>query len=402
LKTPETISLIARIPKIVGGKKVWIQEVVDTEKNGKPTAPKMPPNATRFYLRFKEGERRRLVPVGTNFSVAVTALSNKQMEREYTKRGLDVPGSVIDPTGRLTVASAVAKFIRQSAAKGRTQTTQDHYKRVAEEFQTWCGSRGVIYLDVITRDTILDFMAWCRENVTRRGCGCRNGMIITRLQYLSSMWTTANGRKLTFPLPWSEWPKAEKTTVKTFTDEELNLILSKAEVDEADLFLFSMSTGMRASELGHVFYSDVNHKTRVVTITNKPSLNWRTKDGNPRETGTLSADVLARIMARRKRHKAPQESPIFTNGKGGPLSGTRVTEVFRRMAKRAGFENAFPAGQGNHKLRKTYGTRIAKMKSPTTAQKLLGHDNLATTMRYLEAETVKQGEADDLYAGVGK
>src|SRR5260370_42282020 len=79
------VTLLARVKEIREGKPFFGFERVETYKKGKPVVPKEPKDAetrvTSYYLRFTEGGKRITKPAGSNFSDAVVALRNKEVER---------------------------------------------------------------------------------------------------------------------------------------------------------------------------------------------------------------------------------------------------------------------------------------------------------------------------------
>jgi len=385
------IVLLARVPDGRGG---FPFIKIETCKKGKLTRPTPPKNATAFYLRYSENGKRRVEAVGQNIDQAFTAFCNKEVQREYLKRGMDVPAFA--ETDRLTIADAVKKFVAHNAAKGRAKSTQEAYQRTAEEFRDHCNRA---FFQDVSADTILEYMAWTRATIATRASGDRDGMVVSRLQNLSALWKCVNGKRGTFPLPWADWPKVAEKPVKTFSNEDVAKLLSFATIEEADLIEFSLSTGFRSGELCHVRYADIDFARGFVNVYNRPE--WKTKNGKSREANiTLPESVVVRIRERRARHGITEDSAlIFPNAKGKVQSGSRVVEQLRRVALRAGLPNAFPPGTGNHRFRKTFVTRIAKKYSATTARKLAGQNNLKTTERYLDSELVTQDGVNDIHEG---
>src|ERR1700688_4385379 len=62
--------------------------------------------------RLTENGKRKMVHAGDDFQAALTALRNKEVEREYVKRGLDVPSFV--GSDRPTIADAAALSLANS------------------------------------------------------------------------------------------------------------------------------------------------------------------------------------------------------------------------------------------------------------------------------------------------
>src|SRR5882762_1938857 len=135
------VTLLARVKEIRGGKPVFGFERIETYKKGKPINPQEPKNAetrvTSYYLRFTEGGKRITKPAGANFLDAVTAMRNKEIEREFTARGLDVPNT-LEKESRPTIANATAQFIKNQSALDKSTATVYGYTRAVELFRDSC------------------------------------------------------------------------------------------------------------------------------------------------------------------------------------------------------------------------------------------------------------------------
>jgi len=382
------VTLLARVREIRDGKLCFAFQRVETYKKGKPIQPKEPENATAYYLRYTEGGKRTTEPTGQNFSEAMTACRNKEVEREYTKRGMDVPSFA--ETGRRTLADAVQDFIQKNRTLDKSHATRYGYERAVTQFRDSCGK---VFIDEVNEKTMLDHIDWIRDNVPTRSHGQRNGTIRTRLQFLTAFFTSEG---LKNPLPMKRWPKTVEVEVKAFTSEEITQLLSEATIDEKDLILFLLYTGFRDNEVANTFYSDINFDNAAVNIAPKPGISFKTKNGKSREYDIkLPADLVQRMRDRRDRNGVKSDDTlIFPNSNGG--TDTCLLARVRNAAKRAGYTEHF----GLHKFRKTFGTRYADKHGVRTAQKLLGHSNIKTTEKYLAVSTISNGQADSLFSDV--
>jgi integrase len=385
------VTLLARVKEIRDGKSVFGFEQVATFKKGKPIAPKEPADAetrvTSYYLRFTEGGKRITKPAGPNFAEAVIALRNKEVEREYTVRGLDAPTALGDDS-RLTVADAAARFVKNQGTLGKSSATVYSYTRAVEQFRDSCRKT---FLDQIDRQDVLDHVAWLKENLSSRGIGQREGTIRARLRYLSVFFTENNIKN---PLPQKEWPKTDEREVEAFTTEEINTLISKATIDEMDLILFFLYTGFRDDEAAHTYYSDVDFQKGTINISNKPELGFTIKNRKQRKSDiTLPVDFLKRLRERRERN--PEGNLIFPNSKGGPDSC--LLARVRNAAKRAEYKKYF----GLHKFRKTFGTRYGEKHGIVNAQHLLGHADIKTTQKYMAKTKIPRAAVEELFSDVG-
>jgi hypothetical protein len=176
------VTLIARVKKMQDDKLTFALEKVETVRRGKPVDPREPEHATSYYLRLTENGKRKMLPAGDDFQAALTALRSKEVQREYVKRGLDVPASA--STDRTTIADAVAQFVKNQAALDKSESTVYSYTRAAEQFRD---STRRVYMDEIDRQTMIDHITWLRANVPTRAVGQQNFGAFEKLPYLARL-----------------------------------------------------------------------------------------------------------------------------------------------------------------------------------------------------------------------
>jgi integrase len=147
---------------------------------------------------------------------------------------------------------------------------------------------------------------------------------------------------------------------------------------------FVFQTMMRADELAYIEYADI--RDGILNIQNKNK--WHPKKHHQRQI-RLGKELLASITARRK---TVTSTYLFRNRVGGP--NKHLLRVIERIAKRAGIiEDATL-----HRARRTSITLYSGETNPQTIQKLAGHKDLRTTMRYLvayEANSKQMQEATE-------
>ena len=141
--------------------------------------------------------------------------------------------------------------------------------------------------------------------------------------------------------------------------------------------LLVLNTGIRPGrELFELRWSDVNLRKRQLTVTADVS-----KTGIAR-TIPLNAEAVSTLRAWRK----PRDEFVFSN-KGKPF--TDIKKSFKAVCTAAGLKDCTP-----YTLRHTFGTQLvmsAGVPLPT-AQKLLGHSDIKTTLIYVHV--TEQDTAD--------
>jgi integrase/recombinase XerD len=122
-------------------------------------------------------------------------------------------------------------------------------------------------------------------------------------------------------------------------------------------------------------WDDVDFESGILRVT--PKLGFSPKDWE--ERSIECCDALLAIL-----NELPRKAEwVFANGNGN--SYTHIWDDCNELAKEARIE-AYP-----HKFRATYATALLQNGMDLkTVQKLLGHKNLESTMRYLARAQSKQ------------
>ena len=134
-------------------------------------------------------------------------------------------------------------------------------------------------------------------------------------------------------------------------------------------------TGEREQEVMHSYWSDIKLESAVVRVSEKPELGYAPKAYKGREIPI--PQKLVEIL-RTWKSKRDTKCPLLF-----PTSGCRpqdhFLEICKAIAKRAGLEDCYL-----HKFRATFATRhLQNGVDIRTVQSWMGHDDLASTMRYL-------------------
>lgn len=180
-------------------------------------------------------------------------------------------------------------------------------------------------------------------------------------------------------IAWTELRLEEpRERVRSFTAEEMAAWRAELPAHHRPVFDFMALYGPR---LGSVFFSpdDVDVAGQQVTFRN-------TKNGRDITIPLLPEDA-ANFAARISRARAADLDTIwFREMKDGtltPIVARGFQSASRAALERAGITNARPA----HDLRHHAATAALKRsRSLPAVKKLLGHDNIASTMRYAHAD----------------
>jgi integrase len=375
-------------PKIYGrvdGNK-WVP--VQQSGNGKYAAVA---GATAYYIRYTLNGKRHATPAGKTLETAYPILKNIESRVEAPELA---PAPIANPD-RKTVDGAAQIFFAEIKTLGKSKGTIGLYKNAVMGFRKSCLKA---YLDQITRTDIVEFITWIETNVPEKGDtvgGGRNNTIRNYLRYLTVFFSNAG---ITNPLPPKEWPKEIVREPKAFSTEELQELLAVATPDEKLLIHAFVYTGFRDAEIQYLEYSDFDFKNHSVNIGPKPHLNWKTKNQKPRPIRVPVPPEFAKAIANRRDARKNSCSLVFPNSLG--THDDNIILKVRAVARRADWSLSQVEEVGMHKFRKTFATLYSKKFPPQTIQKLLGHTDIQTTMRYLAADNLNTAASKELVSEV--
>ena len=169
-----------------------------------------------------------------------------------------------------------------------------------------------------------------------------------------------------------------------------------ADEDEEDFLQFFLKTGVRDDEAAHAEWTDIDFKASTFRVQDKPHYQWRVKDKEAR-TIPMEPKLLKRLQARKARQEKQakqdeQDAPrlIFPNTLGSVDSGLII-----RLRKIASKVKDWKDGSDAelHTFRKNYATLLHRSGYDLRSlQRLLGHANIKTTMRYVAADLTKAAD----------
>ncbi len=146
--------------------------------------------------------------------------------------------------------------------------------------------------------------------------------------------------------------------------------------DRAILEMFYAS-GLRLSELAGLQMENLHLEEGVIKVWGKGSKERLAFLGKPAREAVAAYLPLRNALLRRS---PGQETALFLNSRGGPLSSRGIARVVGTWARKAGL----PGGLSPHGLRHSFATHILEGGADLrTVQELLGHASISSTQRYL-------------------
>ncbi len=214
------------------------------------------------------------------------------------------------------------------------------------------------------------------------------------------------------PMAAVEKPRIPKSRPKSITgDDSVERLIQVAAAGrqtardpwpERDLAVVVtlVTCGLRLSELLDLKVRSIDgpEGERVIGVRGK---------GNKERTVPLEPEVEAIITdyissrLRRFPGRIAVDAALFVANSGEPMKRGALQYMIEQLYREAGIRSRVPAGALVHALRHTFATSLARNgASGTELQRLLGHESLATTQRYVDAtarEVRQAARSNDAY-----
>ncbi len=350
-KTPTEVNLIQKVKT----ENKWHFVPVQFSSNGKIKA-----GSGTFYLEWRERGKRKRKAVGKNPTEALTARNRLQHRLEGVAIGIKNAESPNTPSDK-SLASAVEEYLEEKR-QSRKKKSHAAYSNSLTKFQTFTSKK----LADITRKDLVAFVAYCRDDLklSRRSAFNHFTNVVSFLK--------ANNIKLALK---GDWPTYVEEPPEVYETDELNKFFAVCSEAENLYFQFFLMTGMREQEVMHVCWSDIKLDAGIVRVSEHPEFNFYPKAYKGREIPI--PQKLVDLLRKWNKTRDPKCPLVF------PTSGCRPQDHFLEICKRIA-ENAELESFYLHKFRATFATRhLQNGVDIRTVQAWMGHDDLASTMRYL-------------------
>ena len=322
---------------------------------------KFPPAEGRWYLRWEEGSKPKWQRCDS-FSDALHQQVRKQIELKAVSAGIEVRA---DDPSRLRLADALQQYVDDQKLLKRSKKTLAAHRITVASFLKSCNRT---FLDQVDRRDLLRYADSLRKGgLSERTIHTRWIALLTILKFHGIRGVTKRG----------DTPRYTEREPETYTQAELDTLFAACKPEYHALFTFYLRTGFRMQEVMYLEYHDLDFKHRSVSVTAKPAYGFRPKSWEER-TIPLEEGLARALEARCSVGK--RKGLVFPTRNGKANGKHRV--ALTRVAKRAGLdESRFWL----HKFRATAATTWLRGRIDIrTVQSLLGHKDLASTMRYLK------------------
>lgn len=295
-----------------------------------------------------------------------------------------------DTLGSLAVTDAVRHFLRhlQTVAR-RSPRTVEAYSSDLARFVSFLGDQAALPLAQVTPPTVelwMGSMQHLSDATLRRA-----------LNALSSMfrWAKRFGHCAGNPVDEISRPRKKTAIQPCPTPDQVSAMLSSTRSTRERAALLALCTsGLRRAELLALDWRDVDLQARRLRIHGK---------GDKQREALIFPDLLPVLYALHAEARFPEKGTVFCGRLGKPLQRSTLQAWLNTWLERAGLRDPHAGEMRNrfslHSLRRfaakswlNSGLNIRHV------QGLLGHENVQTTMLYLNydiGEIEKAAEAVD-------
>ena len=308
-----------------------------------------------YYLRFSAG-KGSWRKVGPKAADAVRAAEYEESLLSAKAMGIQVQ---TPESPSLLLSPSLYGFLQDYQLSQRPES-YNLMKQTLEEFETFVKKQNVTD---ITRLDLLKYKQW----LVNRGRSVRTaGNKMLRVnQFLRSVQGLDAGKGLV-TVKDARYVELEP---EVFTPEELEKFFAVCTGFQLLVFKTFLMSGLRKQELESLEWNDINFSAGIIKVSAKPGFQPKTWEEREVE---VPSDLLTMLGVAMRR-----STLVFANKNGNKY--THAWDDCQSIATKAGIADAHP-----HKFRATYATKLLQSGVDLkTVQKLLGHKNLESTMRYL-------------------
>lgn len=338
-----------------------------------------------FYsIEWYENSRRCRQAVGREASEAQAALERHLHRLRGLSLGIDLPqNDKKSEERRKCVGDACSEFLDfYRPSTGKKVKTYQAYRLALEYFQESCPKR---YLEEIDRRDLQRFTVFLIGKKDHSPRTAHN-----KLAVVAQLLKANNIPRL---LKKGDWPSYVESEPEVYEPEELDKLFAACDIRNRVLFEFFLMTGMRDGEVRHTCWNDLGSR-QFVRVKAKPE--WRFTPKNWEEREVPIPDKLMESLRQYRCAMGNGSRLLFPAASGEP--DRHFLRTLKSIASVAGLNcgscrtDKGVCRQGPycehwflHKFRATYATmQLQGNVDLRTLQALLGHKDLASTMRYLK------------------
>lgn len=329
---------------------------------------KLKPEDGTYYIRWREGGKLRWEPCSSP-AMAVERQKQKEAYLLAFKHGLTPKQEWDKNPPPLMMSDVLAPYLEEYKLSNKPESYA-LMKQTLEEFHAFNKANLISH---ITRLSLLRYKQWLIDK--GRSPRTAGNKMLRVAQFLRTIQKQKPGEGLV-TVKDARWVELEP---EVFTDKELAAFFYHCTAFQYAVFKCLLMSGLRKAELEYLTWSDVDLDAGTLKVCAKADFSPKTWEERTIEIPTELVNILMELPRR--------AAWVFANGARNRY--THMWDDAKVIGKKAKIANCHP-----HKFRSTFATRLLHGGMDLkTVQKLLGHKNLESTMRYLaKAESSKVRE----------
>jgi integrase len=351
---------------------IWLYKKIDGRwRYVKPAIGrngKIVPEDGTYYIRWRQGGKL----IWQKSSSAANAVLDAKRQEAYLNavaHGLAFHQTERGKPQPLQMVYAMPTYLEEYKLSNRKES----YNLIKQTLEEFYAHNKKNLISEITRLDLLRYKEWLIDK--KRSARTGGNKMLRVAQFLRHVQKQKPGEGLV-TVRDARWVELEP---EVYTDKELAVFFDHCTAFQYAVFKCLLMAGLRKAELEFLTWDDVDLDAGTVRVTAKAEFSPKTWEERTIEIPTELVNILKEL---------PRKSRwVFANGAGNRY--THMWDDAKVIGKKAKITNCHP-----HKFRSTFATRLLHGGMDLkTVQKLLGHKNLESTMRYLaKAESSKVRE----------
>jgi integrase len=320
-------------------------------------------------------DRKQAPPAGSYTKAGARAWLDDTLAK--ARRG-ELPGMV--RTGA-TFAAACDEWLTYKRDLKVKLSTQIDYEHMVDRMKKVFGEKfgAKLRLEDVTEETVEGF----RDALVEEGLSDRTVNKYLTVLHGVFVWARRRYKLPANPVAGVERrPNAKRGNIDVFSREEvLALVRAAASEQDGTIYLTAAFTGLRLGELLALRWRDVDFANSAVHVRQSFTNGRVDTPKSGQERTVPMADEVAKALAKlgKRKDHAGDDDLVFCGVQGGHLAGHKLRDRYKAALKQAGLRQL-----RFHDLRHTFGSHAIRTADSREVMEWMGHQDLATTQRYLQ------------------
>ncbi len=298
---------------------------------------------------------------------------------------------------------AIKDFKEDREYKNLSPRTIESYLSTLNEFQVFLSNQEIIGVDEVKSNLVKSYLLYCQKERGNNHTTTNSKLHTLKIffNYLEEIEIISEKENPTKKLGYAK----EDIKIEVFTDKHINQMLSYYRrikyrdksfyaYRDYSMIVFLLATGVRLGELCNIRWNDIDLINGTVIVWGKK----RQQSSIPITDKLIKELAEYRVFSEKNFNELPQF--LYTDLKGKQLSQNAVKCVFKRLKEVMNFKDVRLSA---HTFRHTFAHRMLMNGSDVfTLQKMLRHNSISMTQRYLAIWGTALKEQNDKYNPLNK